>query len=189
LIGITFGRDRLEIMRLLRLADVESRTGDLVFYYSRAWALLVVLTIMGASAPFRPIKLASAVDKRWPVYQFRSYLNYHLREEDLTVAFVSYQEIRCAKLVRERTKVPDMEGGTVVQHARWLELDLVGGPAPWAEALASEVARPAPRERRWSGNTSTLYRHSPVRMASPQYLRMQWSVVPGAAKFLEARRM
>jgi hypothetical protein len=42
------GRER--IMRLLRLADVESRIGDLVFYYSRARALLVALTVIGASA-------------------------------------------------------------------------------------------------------------------------------------------
>src|SRR5689334_7530610 len=39
-------------MRLLRLADVQSRIGDLVFYYSRAWALLAALAIIGASAAF-----------------------------------------------------------------------------------------------------------------------------------------
>jgi hypothetical protein len=110
-------------MRLLRLADVESRIGDLVFYYLRAWAVLVVLIIIGASAAFvihfgstghflgdymAAVLIASLVVMRrfitarcrpsnWlvrltsdgPYIQFRSYLNYHLPEEDLTIALVS----------------------------------------------------------------------------------------------------
>jgi hypothetical protein len=209
-------------MRLLRLAEVESRISDRVFYYSRAWALFVTLTMIGASAAFvinfgsrthflgyyiaavliatlllmRRFLTARFRPSNWLVritddglyIKFRSYLNYHLPEEDLTVVFISYQEIRSARLVKEKTKVPDMEGGTSVQYARWIELELAGDPAPLAKALAAELATPAPRERRWYGNASTLYRHYPVRMASPECVRMRWSVVPGAATFLEALR-
>jgi hypothetical protein len=209
-------------MRLLRLAEVQSGIGDHIFYYSRVWALLVMLALIGASAAFvigfgsrahfvgyyiATVLIASILLMRrfitarfrlsnWLVrltadglyIQFRSYLNYHLPQADLTVAFIAYQEIRSVRLVREKTKVPDREGGTTVQYARWVELELIGDPAPLMAALAAELARQAPPERRWYGNSSTLYRYYPVRMASPQCMRLQWSVVPGAAKFLEALR-
>jgi len=158
------------------------------YYIAGVLIACLLLTRRFITARFRPSNWLVRLTANGLYIKFRSYLNYHLPEEDLTVAFISYSEIGSARLVREKTKVPDREGGTAVQYTRWVELELIGDPAPLATALAAELARPAPPERRWYGNTSTLYRHYPVRMISPPSVRMQWSVVPGAATFLEELR-
>jgi len=110
--------------------------------------------------------------------QFRSYLNYHFSAEDLTVVFVPYQEVQSARLVRERSQIPD-DNGVLQQRRRLVELDLAGDPAALAKALASEIARRGPNERLWYGSTSTEYKHWPVRMTSPTTLQLEWKVVPG----------
>jgi len=59
---------------------------------------------------------------------------------------------------------------------------------PLSKALAAEPAKPAPREKTWYGNTSTLYKHYPVRMVCSPFLQVEWSVVPHATSFLDALR-
>jgi hypothetical protein len=51
--------------------------------------------------------------------QFRSYLNYHLPADALTVFFIPYQEIRSARLVRERTKIRTTMGFLHRPDAWW----------------------------------------------------------------------
>jgi hypothetical protein len=119
--------------------------------------------------------------------QFRSYLNYRLPTEDLTVVFIAYNEIRSARLVRESSKLQNEDG--VSKHTRRLiELELAGDIAPFSKALAAELARSAPRENTWYGYTSTLYKHYPVRMDTPPFLQLEWRVAPGATAFLNALR-
>lgn len=120
--------------------------------------------------------------------QFRSYLNFHLPAQDLTVVFVPYLEIRSARLVREHTRVPDSRGHTATQTLRYVEFELASDPGPLVKALAAESAERAPKEKRWYGSTSTLYEDYPARMASPPFLRVRWSVVPRAQTLLDALR-
>jgi hypothetical protein len=102
--------------------------------------------------------------------QFRSYLNYHLPSEDLTVVFIPYQDIRSARLLRERTEI-QTEDGPTKQIRRLIELELDGDLRLLSKALAVESAKPAPREKTWYGNASTLYKHYPVRMVSSPFCR------------------
>jgi hypothetical protein len=164
-----------------------ARAHFLGYYVAAVLIACLLLMRRFITARFRPSNWLVRLTANGLYIKFRSYLNYH-PEEDLTVAFISYSEIGSARLVREKTKVPDMDGGTSVQYTRWVELELIGDFAPLATALAAELARPAPRQHQWYGNTSTLYRHYPVRITSPPSVRMQWSVVPGAATFLEELR-
>jgi hypothetical protein len=119
--------------------------------------------------------------------QFRSYLNYHFSVEDCTVVFVQYQEIRSARLVRERSQVPD-EDQVLEHHRRLVEFELAGNPESLAKALADEFARRGPNERRWYGTSSSEYKHYPVRMTSPTILQLEWKVVPAVGVLLEALR-
>jgi hypothetical protein len=119
--------------------------------------------------------------------QFRSYLNYHFSAEDLTVVFVPYQEVQSARLVRERSQIPD-DNRVLEQRRRLVEFDLAGDPAALAKVLANEIARRRPNERRWYGSTSTEYKHWPVRMTSPTTLQLEWKVVPGVGVLFEALR-
>jgi len=78
--------------------------------------------------------------------QFRSYLNYHLPGGDVTVIFIPYQDIRSARLVRERTKI-EAQDGTTEETCRLVELELAGDLTPLSKALAAEPAKPAPGRR------------------------------------------
>src|SRR5712691_4016950 len=61
--------------------------------------------------------------------QFRSYLNYHLPGGDVTVIFIPYQDIRSARLVRERTKI-EAQDGTTEETCRLVELELAADLTP-----------------------------------------------------------
>jgi hypothetical protein len=158
-------------------------------YYLGA-VILLFLTLMHRfiTARFRPSNWLARMNDLGLFIQFRSYLNYHLPADDLTVVFVPYQEIRSAGLVRERTRVPDTQGRTATQILRYIELELAGDTGALAKALQAEIGEKAPNEKHWYGSSSTLYEDYPVRMPSPPFLRMKWQVVPRAQKFLDAIR-
>ena len=118
----------------------------------------------------------------------RSYLNDNMANEDATVAFLPYPDIRSARLVHERLKTHDSSNSVKTQTLRWVEFELAIDPTPLAMALAAEGARPGPWERRWYGRTATLYKDYPVLMQTPPFLRVRWQVVPRASVFLDALR-
>ena len=140
------------------------------------------------TARFRPTNWLARTNDEGVFIQFRSYLNYHLPAEDLTVVFVSYSEIRSARLVRERVQLPNEDGGYDTQFLRYVELELEGDIAPLGKALQAELIERAPQEKRWYGSSSTVYQDHPVRMQSPPFVQMRWRVVPCAQRFLEALR-
>jgi hypothetical protein len=119
--------------------------------------------------------------------QFRSYLNYHLPADDLTIVFIPYSDIRSARLVRERAKIPD-EDGFLCEYRRLVELELAGDLATLSKSLATESMKRGPQEKTWYGTTSTLYHHYPVQITAAPFLQIEWAVVPGATSFLEALR-
>ncbi|HUO26256.1 MAG TPA: hypothetical protein VMU61_11345 [Candidatus Aquilonibacter sp.] len=117
---------------------------------------------------------------------FRSYLNDRMAEEDPTVVFLPYGEIRSARKVRETTTTPDLNRRTTTQILHWVELELAVEPTPLAAALSDESARPGATEKHWYGSSTTLYQDYPVQMETPPFLRVRWQVVPGARVFLAA---
>ena len=159
-------------------------------YYIAAAILLFFDLLRGyITARFRPSNWLVRANDQGMFIQFRSYLNYHLPADDLTVVFISYQEIRSALLVREKVTVPDpANNASTTEYLRYVELELAGDLAPLANALEAEEVEKAPTEKRWYGNSSTLYQGYPVRMSSPPFLRLRWDVIPGAKKFLQALR-
>jgi hypothetical protein len=170
---------------LLRAVSAHWNAG----YYLAAVILLFVLLLNRfVTARFRPSNWLVRMNDTGLFIQFRSYLNYHLPAEDLTVVFLSYDELGSARLVRERARVSDSQGRTATQVRRYIELELVGDIQPLAKALQAELVEKAPSEKRWYGSSSTLYEDHPVRMSSPPFLRLRWQVVPRARMFLEALR-
>jgi DNA-binding Lrp family transcriptional regulator len=157
------------------------------YYISGAILLGLLLMRRFILARFRPSNWLVKLTEDGVFLKFRSYLNYHLPAENLTVVFIPHQDIRSARLVRERSQTRDMEGGTAERTRRLVELELGVDPGPLAAALAVERARQAPLEKNWYGITeSTLYAHYPVSMPNPPFLRVEWQIVPGASVFLDA---
>jgi hypothetical protein len=150
-------------------------------------AVIVAFLLAGRrfiTGPFRPSNWLVRATGDGLFLHFRYYLNDHLSPDDPTVAFVPYQDIRSARLVRERVKTLDSDG-TTHTVIRYVEFELASDPALLAAALVAESARHEVPEKRWYGSSTTLYRHYPVRMQSPPFLRIQWHALPGASTFLD----
>jgi hypothetical protein len=159
--------------------------------YYIAGAILLILELLRRfiTARFRPLNWLVRTHDEGVFIQFRSYLNYHLPADDLTVVFISYGEIRSARLVKERLTVPDPQNRSdTTQYLRYIELELAGDVTALNDALEAEATENAPKEKRWYGSSSTLYQDHPMRMQSAPFLRIRWQVTPGAKHFLEALR-
>lgn len=166
-------------------------TGNWKPGYYIAGVILAFMWLMRRfiTARFRPSNWLARVNDQGVFIQFRSYLNYHLPQEDLTVVFISFGEIRSARLIKERVTTLDLPGqGTQTSFLRYVELELAGDIAALSAALDVELTEKAPKEKRWYGTSSTLYEDHPARMESPPFLRIHWQVFPGTHKFLDALR-
>jgi hypothetical protein len=158
------------------------------FYIAGVILLFLFLMRGFITARFRPSNWLVRMNDIGLYIQFRSYLNYRLPADDVTVVFISFQEIRSARFIRERVRVPDSQGRTSTQFLRYVELELAGNTEALAKALDAEATEKAPPEKRWYGTSSTLYEDHPVHMESPPYLRIRWQAAPGPHKFLNALR-
>jgi hypothetical protein len=170
---------------LFRSFSAHWKTG---YYLAAVILLFLALIRRFITARFRPSNWLVRMTDLGLFIKFRSYLNYHLPAEDLTVVFLPYQEIHSARLIRERAQVPDAQGRTETQFRRYIELELGGDTGPLADALQAETGERAPNEKHWYGSSSTLYEDHPARMPSPSFLQLRWQVVPGPRKFLDAMR-
>jgi hypothetical protein len=159
------------------------------YYFAAVILLSLLLLRRFITARFRPSNWLVRMNDLGMYVQFRSYLNYHLPADDVTVVFISYPEIRSARLIRERAQVPDAQGKTATQIVRYVELELAGNTDALSKALDAELVERAPNEKSWYGSSSTLYQDHPARMESPPFLRLRWQVLPGAHRFLEGLRL
>jgi len=160
------------------------------YYFAGGILLFLELLRRFVTARFRPSNWLVRINDAGLFIQFRSYLNFHLPPEDMTVVFLAYPEIRSARLVKERTKTQDAsnQNRTQTQTIRYIELELAGDPAPLEKALSDERGEQAPTAKRWYGSSSTLYQDFPVRMEPAPFLRIKWDVVPGPKRLLEGLR-
>jgi hypothetical protein len=158
-------------------------------YYISAVILALLFLLRGYIIPrFHPSNWLVRTGDEGLFIHFRSYLNDQMAAEDSTVIFLPYQEIGSGRRVRENMKTRDMEGAVVTQIRRYVELELAIDPAPLLTALREESSRPGPKQKRWYGSSSTVYRDYPVRMEVPPFLRIEWRAVPRPAVFLDAVR-
>jgi hypothetical protein len=167
--------------------QVAGRTGPgyLAGYLVVVLLVCLILVRRIILARLRPSNWLAQIARDGVFIQFRSYFNYHLPSDDLTVVFIPFSDIRSARLIRERVTIPD-EDGYRHEYRRLVELELAGDFDALSAALKAEAAKPGPRENTWYGTTSSLYKHYPVRIACPPFLQVEWAAVPSAAKFLGA---
>jgi hypothetical protein len=122
--------------------------------------------------------------------KFRSYLNRHFDDQDLTVVFIPYSEIRSARSVKERRELPDPDKrhrAGMTTKTRWtVEFEIAGNSTELARALARERERLFGKIVLGAGRISTRYQHLPVQLATPTLLRIEWGVVPRAPTLLNA---
>ena len=162
--------------------------GDSVLAYYLAGVMFVSLLVMHKFilARFESSNWLVRMNEEGIFLQFRSYLNHHFPEQDFTVVFVPYREIRSVRQVDERREIPyrDLDRPhtekTSVRHLRLVEFEVMGDTAALEKALADERMQ-LPRN-------ATLYKHYPVRMASSGRVQVEWTVTPGLEVFLKSMR-
>ena len=165
------------------------QTGLWLAYYVAAVAAICLLLYQKlVTARFRPSNWLLRMTDHGLFVQFRSYLNNHFPEQDATVLFLPYSEIRSARLLKERQELPDRENRnrlTTTRKRRLVEIELAGHSTQFAEALGKEreqvFAKSPPRDDK----PSTRYQHFPVQLAASTLLRIEWGVVPDAQRFLD----
>ena len=160
--------------------------GAWLAYYVAAVLMIVLLIFQKLiTARFRPSNWLLRMTDHGLFIKFRSYLNNHFDDQDLTVVFIPYSEIRSARSVKERREVPDRDEqhrpGTTTKTRQTVEFELAGDSTPLARALARERERIFSKSVIGAGRISTRYQHLPVRLASPRFCRIEWGVVPSSA--------
>lgn len=120
---------------------------------------------------------------------FRSYLNHHFDDRDLTVVFFPYSEIRSARAVRQTREMPDRtsgQGQQSMQTTRHLvELEVSSDCTALSKLLANESARVFGKSVIGAGRISTRYQHLPVRLTGPRRLHVEWGVIPDSNVLLD----
>jgi hypothetical protein len=164
---------------------------DVWLAYYVAAVLLIFLLIFHklVTARFRRSNWLLRLSEHGLFIKFRSYLNSHFDDRDITVVFIPYSEIRSARLVKERQELLDRDAGnlpeTSTRTRRRVELELAENTTPLAKALSSERERLFSKSVVGAGRISTRYQHLPVRLASGNFLCVEWGVVPSAPTLLD----
>lgn len=167
------------------------RQGAWLAYYVAAVGVIFLLIFQKLiTARFRASNWLLRMTDQGLLIKFRSYLNSHFSDQDLTVVFIPYSEIRSARLVKERQELPDREEPNrpeITTRTRLIvELELAGTSTQIAKALATERDRLFSKSVIGAGRISTRYQHLPVHLASSTILRIEWGVVPSPQILLDA---
>ncbi|MGE5215510.1 MAG: hypothetical protein ACM3SP_00745 [Chloroflexota bacterium] len=159
-------------------------------YIVAAFIIICLLLYQNSiTARFRPSNWLLRMTDDGLFVKFRSYMNFHFPDQDPTVAFIAYSEIRSAKYVKERQELPSQDGrarGTPsVRTRRFVDLELAGNSVALASALANETRRVVARSNQGGAAVSTRYQHFPVGL-SDRHFKIEWDVVPSADVLLDA---
>ena len=113
--------------------------------------------------------------------KFRSYLNHHFSQGDITVFFLPNSDIAWLRKTREVFLVPDKGDGKSTERWTYLDVKLSRSDASdLEEHLKQERAREAPKV----GISRTTFHHYPVRLLPGGIVRLDWrgpssSIIPG----------
>lgn len=158
------------------------------YYLSAVILLSFFIFRKMVSARFRPSNWLVRLTDHGLFIKFRSYLNYHFPDQDLTVGFIAHSEIRSARFVLQKQEIPDRVDGdrpsTTIKTRKLVELELASETNVLADALTRERAHALDGKN--LGKISSRYHHLPVRLAAPDRLQIEWNVVPNAETFLDA---
>jgi len=161
----------------------------LAYYIAAVVAICLLIFQKLVTASFRSSNWLIRMTDHGLFVKFRSYLNHRFSDQDPTVVFLPYSEIRSVKLVKERQELPDRDDDnrstTIIRTRRIIDFELAGDSTELTQALAKERERVFAKPTHGAGRTSSRYQHFPVRLASPMLLRIEWGVVPGAQALLD----
>jgi len=161
----------------------------LAYYIAAVVAICLLIFQKLVTASFRSSNWLIRMTDHGLFVKFRSYLNHRFSDQDPTVVFLPYSEIRSVKLVKERQELPDRDDDnrstTIIRTRRIIDFELAGDSTELTQALAKERERVFTKPTHGAGRTSSRYQHFPVRLASPMLLRIEWGVVPGAQALLD----
>jgi hypothetical protein len=162
----------------------------LAYYVAAVVAICLLIFQKLVTARFRSSNWLIRMTDHGLFVKFRSYLNHHFSDQEPTVVFLPYSEVRSTRLVKERQELPDRDdrnrSTAMIKTRRLIELELAGDSTELADALANERQQVFTKTTRDVAKRSSRYQHFPVQLASPTLLRIEWGVVPGAQTLLDS---
>ena len=160
----------------------------LAYYFAAVATIFPLIFHKLVTARFRSSNRLVRLTDHGLFIKFRSYLNFHFPDRDLSVVFISHSEIRSARFILWKQQVPDRDDGgrptITAQTQKLVELELASESKKLADALTGERAHALDGKN--LGKISSRYHHLPVRLAAPDRLQIEWGVVPNAQTFLDA---
>lgn len=160
-----------------------------IAYYAAAVLIVLILIFQKLLlARFRPTSWLVRMTDNGLFIKFRSYLNDHFPDQDLTVVFIPYSEIRAATPVTQRRELPDRNHdrkSTTTSTHTFVELELATETRRLAIVLASEATLVLGKATHSAKRVSTRYQHTPVRLGPANRLRIEWGVVPSVKRFMD----
>ena len=110
--------------------------------------------------------------------KIRSYLNYHLDPDVISIVEIAYSEMTWMRKVNE-TKIVNTSDGEAKHQSEYLEIKLqTTNSKQLAEHIKAVRKRRAPAVKKWYGSSSTKYQDYPVTMHEDNVLRIEWHVKP-----------
>lgn len=138
-------------------------------------------------ARFRPSNWLIRSARSGLYLKFRSYLNYQLSPDDLTVAFIPYSEISAAWRMTERRVYPSMNRGTSYDRRHMAELEVRCDTTLLDAALAEERRREGPWVRHWYGRSRHKQHDEHIAVVEGTRVRISFdSGVLGLQSFLDS---
>ena len=161
------------------------RADDLVRLAAASFALLRQCSGYRRSALGRQFVVARVRASNWLVrasdeglfIHFRSYLNDYLSPGDSTVVSLLYQDIRSARLVKERTNTIDSSGGKETQYRRYIEFELAVDPGRSLRRSRQRMCATRDQSQTLVRQLDDPLSRLPCVDESPPYLRLAWNVV------------
>lgn len=169
------------------------REGPLAWYIGAL--LLVILAFVAADirARRRPSSWLLRVANDGLYVHLRSYRNAHLMDSPDPVAFIPWDDIASARVVKERRDIPSASAGAehathYVQRRTLIVLEVNADTHALVQALDAERRARVPLKRRLIGRSRTTWLDYPVRLADDNTLEIEWNVGGSADSFVESLR-
>ena len=150
-----------------------------IAYYIAGLILVALLMFHNlVTARFRPTNWLVRMTDDGLFIKFRSYLNHRFSDQD-PPSFSFRTRDRLGKVGKRTSSNTGPRRSnpraTTIRTRRFIELQLRRQLEPLADALAGESKRVFAKPADGGANVSTRYQHLPVRLATPNLLRIEWA--------------
>ncbi len=161
---------------------------SLAYWIAGVMAILALVALSGLRASLKDTNWLMRYDGARLFIKYRSYLNYHLPEEDPVVAEIGISEIKWIRAFREKRLIPGSQRGKRTVES-WTYLDIRLNHED-TEEFREYLKKERQRWPETTGVSKSRRGHYPVRLVENDLIRIDWkshqtSITPNVKKTLK----